>query len=177
MTFFRKQYKPAISFWLVLACLIFSIRADCQVASIDQHDFTVVLTQMADFQVTTTPDPGNVNITLLNLNQDINYTDGKYSVAHTSPNEKKILAQVTGGSAAFGITLRAYLEAPAAGAAETKGSVELLDGGVSPLAAQTLVEKVPPGFFEDLALHYSARANVSATVGANVFTVTFTVSE
>ncbi len=162
---------------IIIALLLFQVAANYGVSCAQSQDVTVTLTQMADFQVTTTPDPANVNITLLNLNQDTNYTDGKYSVAHNSANEKKILAQVTGGSAATGIILKAWLEAPAVGDAEAKGPLEILDGTAVYPGARTLVEKLPPGFFDNLALHYTASANFSAAVGANSFTVTFTISE
>lgn len=135
----------------------------------------VTLTQMADFQITSTPDK-NAHISLVNLNEDTTYLGGTYSVAHNSVNLKKILAEVTAGSSALGIILKAELQAPAGGA-ESKGQISLLDGGAVALGAQTLVDKVPAGEFLNLALHYVASADFSAAVGNNVFTVTFTISE
>lgn len=136
---------------------------------------TVTLTQMADFQITSVPDT-DAHIALLSLNSDTTYTDGTYSITHNSANLKKVLAQVTGGSTALGIVLKAELQAPGGGA-ESKGQISLLDGGAIALGAQTLVDKVPAGSYVNLALHYIASADFSATVGNNIFTVTFTIAE
>lgn len=157
---------------LIILVLAHSFALSGQVAN---QTVTVTLTEVADFQITSVPDK-NVHINLANIDEDTTYSDGKYSLYHNSSNEKKVTAQVTAGPSALGIILKAELEKPAP-TAESKGSVTILDGSATPLEAQVLLEKVPPGLFEDLALYYVARAGVTANVGANVFTVTFTIGE
>lgn len=140
------------------------------------QQLTVELSPIADFKIVSLPIDVSINLTA--LNSSLSDLTSLYSIVHNHVNEKIVTAQVTGGTGnPQGIVLKAELTAPAAGDAVSNGQVEILDGsGVIPLA-RTVIEKVPAGSFSNLALHYQAVANVTAAIGNQQFTVTFTISE
>lgn len=165
---------------LQTSCLLFLavvfLSTPFAMAQTDSQTLTVELASIADFKIISLPIDVSINLAALSSEQSD--LSSLYSIEHNHINEKIVTAQVTAGTGnPQGIILKTELTAPAAGDAVSSGKVEILDGSSTIPPAKTVVEKVPAGSFSNLALHYFAQANVTASIGSQEFTVTFTISE